>query len=209
MPGNPFAASVAKKLGMAVTGIFLYGFLVAHLSGNLLLLLDDGGTAFTAYAEFLTTHPLRVPAEVGLVVLFVVHMWLAIVVSLDNRRARPVGYEVTTAAGGRSWASRTMIWTGLAIVVFLVIHIATFKYGDRGGGTLYDLVTDSFKTNLYAGGYLVAMLVVGFHLWHAFHSAFQTLGVSARPFFRRTSVILSVVLAGGFASIPALIYLTL
>jgi len=194
---------------MAVTGILLYGFLVAHLTGNLLLLLDDGGAAFTQYADFLTGHPLLVPAEIGLIVLFVVHLWLAITVSLDNRRARPVGYAVTRAVGGRSWASRTMIWSGAGLLLFLVVHISTFKYGDRGSGTLYDLVIGSFRTELYAAGYLVAMAVIGFHLWHAFHSAFQTLGLSARPFLRRVGIGLSVVLAGGFASIPALVYLTL
>lgn len=209
MPPNPFSASVAKKLGMAVTGIFLYGFLVAHLTGNLLLLLDDGGAAFTAYADFLTTHPLLVPAEIGLIALFVVHIYLAITVSLDNRRARPVGYEVGQSAGGRSWASRTMIWSGSGLLIFLAVHLTTFKYGDRGTGTLYDLVIGSFGAELYAGGYLLALGVIGFHLWHAFHSAFQTLGLSARPFFRRVSITLSVLLAGGFASIPAIVYLTL
>ena len=105
MPVNPFSASLTKKIGMAVTGILLYGFLVAHLSGNLLLLLEDGGSAFNAYAGFLTNHPLLIPAEIGLIVLFVVHLYLAITVSIENWRARPVGYQVTRSAGGRTWAS--------------------------------------------------------------------------------------------------------
>jgi len=194
---------------MAVTGILLYGFLVSHLSGNLLLLLGDGGSAFDAYAEFLARHPLLIPAEIGLLLLFLVHIYLAITVSLDNHRARPEPYQLTASLGGRTWASRTMIWSGLAIVTFLVVHIATFKYGDRGDGTLYDLVVGSFQSELYAGGYLVALTILGFHLWHAFHSAFQTLGLSARPFLRRVSMGLSVLLAGGFAAIPAIVYLTL
>ncbi|MFC1526466.1 succinate dehydrogenase cytochrome b subunit [Candidatus Latescibacterota bacterium] len=198
----PFSSSVGKKLGMAVTGIFLYGFLLAHLTGNLLLLGDGGGATFNAYAEFLTSHPLLIPAELGLIALFVLHLYLAITVSLENRRARPTGYQVTRTSGSRSWASRTMIWSGLAIVVFLVVHITGFKYGDRGDGTLYDLVADSFRSPLYAGGYLIAMLVLGFHLWHAFHSAFQTLGLSARPKLRKLSIALCALLAGGFALIP-------
>lgn len=209
MPGNPFSASLAKKIGMAVTGILLYGFLVAHLSGNLLLLRGDGGSAFTAYSDFLINHPLLVPAEIGLILLFFVHIYLAITVSLENRRARPVAYQVKRTAGASTLASRTMIWTGSGILIFLVVHITTFKFGDRGEGSLYDLVIGSFRTELYAGGYLLVMVILGFHLWHAFHSAFQTLGVSSRPVLRRASIVLSAVLAIGFAAIPALIYLTI
>ena len=119
-----------------------------------------------------------------------------------------MAYQVSRAVGGRTWASRTMIWTGLAIVVFLVLHVATFKYGDRGGGTLYDLVIGAFRTQLYAGAYLVAMVVLGFHLWHAFHSAFQTLGLSSRPRLRKLGIALCILLAGGFAAIPAGVFLT-
>ena len=195
-------SSVAKKLGMAVTGLLLYGFLLGHLSGNFLLLKQDGGAAFNAYSDFLINHPLLLPVEIGLVIVFVLHVYLAIAVSRENRKARPIGYQVSAAVGGRSWASRTMIWSGLLILVFLVLHLINFKYGDRGNGTLYDLVEETFHKPFYVIGYLLALTVLGFHLWHAFQSAFQTLGLHTQSYIRRTSILLCLLISGGFAVIP-------
>ena len=195
-------SSVAKKLGMAVTGLLLYGFLLGHLSGNFLLLKQDGGVAFNAYSDFLINHPLLLPVEIGLVIVFVLHVYLAIAVSRENRKARPIGYHVSAAVGGRSWASRTMIWSGLLILVFLVLHLINFKYGDRGTGTLYDLVEETFHKPFYVIGYLLALTVLGFHLWHAFQSAFQTLGLHTRSYIRRASILLCLLISGGFAVIP-------
>ena len=201
------SSSIAKKLGMALTGLLLYGFLVAHLGGNLLLLKGDGGAAFNAYSEFLVQHPLLIPAELGLIAIFLSHVYLAIIVSRENRRARPVGYQMTDAVGGgRSWASRTMIWSGLVILVFLVLHLKTFKYGDHGDGTLFDLVIGTFHQQAWTIWYVAALTVLGFHLWHAFQSAFQTLGLHARGRLRVLSVALCLLVAGGFALIPVWVF---
>ncbi|MBM3279635.1 MAG: succinate dehydrogenase cytochrome b subunit [Candidatus Handelsmanbacteria bacterium] len=201
-----FTGSVGKKFGMALTGLALYVFLAGHLAGNLLLLKKDGGAQFNAYSEYLLRHPLLVPVEIGLVAVFLLHVWLAISVSRDNRRARPHGYQIVRASGGRNLASRTMLYSGLLIFVFLIVHIVNFKYGDRGGGTLYDLVVGSFKTPLYAGGYVLAMTLLGFHLWHSFQSAFQTLGIALSPRLRSASILVCLVLAGGFGVIPLWIF---
>ena len=207
MAESYITSSIGKKLGMAITGLALYGFLLGHLTGNLLLLRDDGGAAFNAYSDFLVNHPLLVPIELGLVVIFVLHIFFAVSVQRDNRRARPVGYRVTTAVGERSWASRTMVWTGLLILVFVVLHLKTFKYGELGDGSLFDLVVETFRDRLYAGWYVAAMLLLGFHLWHAFRSAFQTLGLYAKPKLRVISISLCIIVSGGFALIPAWIFL--
>lgn len=208
MAESYLSSSIGKKLAMAVTGLALYGFLLGHLSGNLLLLRRDGGAAFNAYSDFLVSHPLLVPVELGLVAIFIVHIYFAVIVARDNRRARPVAYEVTKAVGERSWASRTMIWTGSLILVFVVLHLKTFKYGELGDGSLYDLVVETFRDRLYAGWYVAAMLLLGFHLWHAFRSAFQTLGLYARPKLKAVSIILCVIVSGGFAVIPVWIFLS-
>ena len=197
--GSP---SIAKKLGMALTGLLLYGFLVGHLAGNLLLLKGDGGEQFNAYSGFLTSHPLLIPTELILLAIFILHLYLALSVWVDNRRARPVRYQKTRAVGGRSWASSTMIYSGLFILIFAVLHVMKFKYGDRGAGTLYDLVMGTFQMELYAGWYMVAMIVLGFHLWHAFQSALQTLGLYSHKRLRSASAVLSLILAGGFGIIP-------
>lgn len=212
-PYNPlmlaklFSGSIGKKFGMALTGLVLYGFLVGHLAGNLLLLKKDGGRQFNAYSEYLLRHPLLVPVELGLVAIFVLHVYLAIRVSLDNRRARPVGYQVSRASGGRNWASSTMFYSGSLIFLFLVIHLKTFKYGDRAGGTLYDLVIRTFQTPLYTGWYVLAMALMGFHLWHSLQSAFQTLGIELSKRLRAASIAVCLVIAGGFGAIPLWVYL--
>ena len=89
-----FSSSLGKKLGMALTGLLLFGFLLGHLSGNLLLLKGDGGVAFNAYSESLVQHPLIIPVELILLGIFLLHVVLAISVARDNRRARPVGYQM-------------------------------------------------------------------------------------------------------------------
>ena len=185
---------------MALTGRILYGFLVGHLTGILLLLKDDGGRSFNAYSDFLINHPLLIPAEIFLVIVFELHLFLAISVTRDNRRARTVGYQTTQSVGGRSFASHTMIYSGVVILVFLVLHLKTFKYGDKPSG-LYDLVLATFQQTGYLIWYAVAMLVLGFHLWHAFHSAFQTLSIGSDK-IKSLGLVLCLGLALGFGFLP-------
>ena len=200
MPPTFLSSPIGKKMGMALTGLILYGFLVGHLAGNLLLLKDDGGRSFNAYSDFLINHPLLIPAEIFLVVVFALHLFLAISVTRDNRRARPVGYQTTRSVGGRSFASHTMIYSGVVILVFLVLHLKTFKYGDKPSG-LYDLVLATFQQTGYMIWYMVAMLVLGFHLWHAFHSAFQTLSIRSDK-IKSLGLVLCLFLALGFGFLP-------
>ena len=101
-----------------------------------------------------------------------------------------------------------MIYSGILILVFVVLHVKTFKYGDQGAGTLYDLVMHTFRDPLYAGGYVFAMIVLGFHLWHAFQSALQSLGFQARKKLHLAGIILCLILAGGFAFIPLWTFFT-
>ena len=200
MPSTFLSSPIGKKMGMALTGLILYGFLVGHLTGNLLLLKDDGGRSFNAYSDFLINHPLLIPAEIFLVVVFALHLFLAISVTRDNRRARTVGYQTTQSVGGRSFASHTMIYSGVVILVFLVLHLKTFKYGEKPSG-LYDLVLATFQQTGYLIWYAVAMLVLGFHLWHAFHSAFQTLSIRSDK-IKSLGLVLCLVLALGFGFLP-------
>lgn len=201
MTAQIFRSSIAKKLGMALTGMVLYGFLLGHLVGNTLLLHDDGGQAFNAYSEFLITHPLIVPVELFLLAIFALHVYLAIRVSIENKQARPTGYQRFKGQGKRSWASYTMVYSGVLILAFLVIHIATFKYGDRGGGTLYDLVVATFQQPGYLAWYIFSMVVLGFHLWHAFQSAFQTLSIGGQR-VKSLGLALCLVLSLGFGFLP-------
>ena len=190
---------------MAITGLIWYGFLVGHLIGNFLLFKGDGGEAFDTYAEFLENFPLLIPIELFLVAAVALHVYLAISVTADNRRARPVGYQVNRSSGGRSFASSSMAYTGTLTLVFIIVHVATFKFGDRIDGSLYKLVVQTFQQTGYAVWYIVAMLVLGFHLWHAFHSAFQTLSLRSK-IIRNVGSVLCIFIATGFALLPIAAY---
>jgi len=206
--GTPvFSTSIGKKLGMALTGLVLYSFLIGHLAGNLQLFACDGGTTFNTYADFMISNPLLIPTEFILLGVMMTHVAFAVSLSRAARRARPQGYAVQKAVGGRSLASRTMLWSGLIILIFLIIHIRTFKFGEIGEGGLSALVAETFQQPVWAGGYLLVMTVLGFHLWHAMHSAFQTLGWHTRAGWRLASSLMSILIAGGFAAIPVYFFL--
>jgi len=123
-------SSIGRKLLMGASGLLLLAFLVVHVAGNLVLFA--GRAAFNGYSHHLVSNPLIYVAEVGLLVLFLAHLVSGIVVARDNRAARPTAYVVKRRAGGvshKSFASTTMILTGLFVLVFVPLHLWTFKWG--------------------------------------------------------------------------------
>lgn len=198
-------ASILKKSLMAATGLFWFGYLIVHLAGNLLLV--KGPESFNFYAETLGSNPLVVIAEIALLVTLLVHVFSALRVSRENNRARPHPYVYKVPTTGCStFASRTMWYGGVILLLFIIVHVWTFKYGDHAGeGGLWGLVVRSFKHPLIVAGYVFAMLPLGLHLSHGFGSAFQTLGVVApswRLGLHRTGRILGWILAVGFLLLP-------
>ena len=208
MLGKLLNSPVAKKMIMAITGLIWYGFLVGHLLGNLLLLKDDGGETFDAYAAFLTNHPLLIPAELFLMLTFFTHVYLAIRLSIENRRARPTRYQMTRSSGGRNLASSSMAYTGTFTLIFIIFHLLTFKYGERIDGSLYKLVDATFRQTGYMVWYVIAMVILGFHLFHAFQSAFQTLSIHSKR-AQKLGLSLCIVIASGFALLPISMYMGL
>jgi len=208
MLGNALRSPVAKKMIMAVTGLIWYGFLVGHLLGNLLLLRGDGGETFDAYASFLINHPLLIPAELFLIVTFFTHIYMAVTLTIENRRARPTAYQVVRSSGGRNLSSSSMAITGTFTLIFIIFHLITFKYGERVDGSLYKLVETTFQQTGYMVWYVVAMIILGFHLFHAFQSAFQTLSLRSRK-VQKIGLSLCVIIAGGFALLPISIFMGL
>ena len=206
MFANLLTSPVAKKMIMAVTGLIWYGFLVGHLLGNLLLLKDDGGATFDAYATFLINHPLLIPAELFLILTFFTHVYMAVKLSVENRRARPTQYQMTKSSGGRNFASSTMAYTGSFTLIFIILHLVTFKYGERIDGSLYMLVENTFQQTGYVVWYVLAMAILGFHLFHAFQSAFQTLSIRSKK-VQKIGLSLCVIIASGFALLPISIYM--
>jgi succinate dehydrogenase / fumarate reductase cytochrome b subunit len=208
-------SSVARKLVNGLTGVLAMLFIIAHLAGNLTLL--GGPDAFNTYAESL--HRLGVlvyVAEVGLLVLFLVHAVTAIQVYLQKRAARRHGYTVARTKGPPSrqtLASRTMIVTGIVLLVFLVWHVIQFRFGPyyttvlAGAEVrdLYRLVWEVFQSPVWVGVYVAVMLLLGFHLRHGFWSAFQSIGLldaNVRPFAYTAGVVFAVVMAVGFLLLP-------
>ena len=212
-----FTSSVGTKVLLALTGLALVGFLVFHLAGNLLLFW--GPEKYNEHAHALISNPLVIPAELGLLAIFLLHAFKAIATFSRNRRARPVKYESTAWAGGpsrKSWASVSMIVTGLIALGFVPFHLITFKYGptyvgaEAGVRDLYRLLIEVFQNPGYVAFYIVAMLLIGMHLRHGVSSALQSLGLIPARWtraFLAVGLALAVLVGGGFILIPVYIYL--
>ena len=126
-----FSYSIGKKLIMGLTGLFLILFLLVHLVGNLLLI--SGPEAFNEYAEFMGSNLLIRIAEIGLFAIFLVHIVNGLLISIKNGKARPVKYAVNAGKANSSWFSRNMKWTGIFILVFLILHLLSFFLTSRFG----------------------------------------------------------------------------
>ena len=213
---SPLRSLITTKLIIGVTGILLFAYLLLHIAGNLMVFL--GRDAFNSYSHALISNPLVVPVEIGLLVVFLIHLFKAVRMTFQNQSARPVKYATKTWAGGasqKSLASSSMILTGLAILIFVPIHVKTFKYGafyDVGGGVrdLYRMEAENFSSPLAVAFYVVMMVVVGLHLWHGVASSFQSIGLSGprfTPLIRKIGKVSAVVIAGGFIVITLWVFL--
>jgi len=210
-------SSIGKKLLMALSGLFFCSFLLVHLSGNMLLFID--GDMFNAYTSVMASASINKVLEIVMVVLFLTHISTSALLTIENRAARPQKYAMDVSAGKRTFMSSNMFITGSIILVFLVLHLIGFKYGNWSNDpvmmanpdnmTMYQLVADRLSGLLYALGYTIAVIVLGFHLNHAFQSAFQTLGLNHKkytPFIHKVGTFYSIIIALGFASFPVFFF---
>jgi len=197
-------SSIARKQMMALTGLSFCAFLAIHLFGN--LTIYGGKTRFNAYSDHL--HSLGVlinVAEIGLLLLALIHVLLATLLYVENWQARPVRYVMKTNAGGRTLSSTLMPYTGLYLLVFVIIHLLTFHFVDRGNQGIFQIVANVFSKPGYVIFYAFSMIVAAFHVKHGFWSAFQTLGGNHpkyMPLVRAVSLIFSLCVAAGFGFIP-------
>ncbi len=206
-------SSITKKLVMALAGLFLILFLPVHLGINLLLLKEDP-VPFNEAAHFMATFPPIKIFEVILLGTFLIHILWGIILQIQNWMARPSRYRVTNYSQ-TSFFSKFMIYTGGIVLIFLVIHFINFylmKLGIVEGDpeNFYKEAHDLFQLPGYITFYLVSFVILGFHLHHAFQSAFQTLGWNHKkytPVIKALGVIYSIFIPLGFFIIPILIYL--
>lgn len=203
-------SSVGGKVTMAVTGLLLFGFVVAHLLGNLQLLA--GPAAINGYAKFLHDQgALLWVARIGLLVVFVLHVVTAVRLSRDNRAARPVPYS-RQATIQATFASRSMVLSGLSLLVFVVYHLLHFTFGvtnpehfaKKGaaaqGHDVYAMVTSSFQVPAIAIAYAAFQVVLFLHLSHGVQSLAQSLGLHHgryTPMIKTLSYVLAGLVAGG------------
>jgi len=193
---------------MALSGLAWVGFLIGHLSGN--LLMYKAPEAFDAYGRGL--HALGggivvVFAEIGLATFFLAHIISGVRMTLANSAARKQGYAVKANAGESTLASRTMIAGGVILAAFVVLHLWQFRmqWDPNSEQSLWTLTVTTLKNPLWAGFYVLSMFFLGLHLSHGFGSAFQTLGLfkpSWRAQLRNIGRVLGWVVAVGFMSFP-------
>lgn len=180
-------SSVSKKMVMAVTGFALFLFIIGHMLGNLQVFL--GSEALNAYAHKLQSMGAFLwTARVFLLVILIVHMALAISVSIENRKARPIPYCVKNSIQ-TTYAGRTMMLSGALIFLFIVYHLAHFTLGvikpeafhlvdSQGRHDVYAMMIAGYKSYLISSIYILAMMFLCWHLSHGFASFLQTLGLT-------------------------------
>ena len=217
-----FTSSIGKKLIMSLTGLFLVTFLIAHLVGNIQLLIPDGGEKFNLYAKFMTTNPLIKTVSYLLYASILLPAIQGLILWASNRSARGnQRYAVNspTATGTNTFASRKMGWLGTVILIFLLIHLYQFwlqmKMGtlpmiqydsvDYQVKNLYLPVEAAFKNIGFVIFYVVSMIAIAFHLLHGIQSGFQSLGLNHKkytPLIRFIGAAVAILIPLGFAIIP-------
>ena len=212
---------IGKKLLMSLSGLFLLAFLLVHLTINSMILFDSTGDLFNRAAHFMSTNPIIKVVEPVLAIGFILHIIYALILTIHNLYTRPVGYNRQKLGHSSSWSSRNMFVLGLVIFAFLVIHIANFFWKIKFTG--HELLTDvtingehmensfALVTTYFIDWwwiiivYVIGAIALGLHLFHSIWSAFQTLGWSNSLWRRRLNrlgLVVSVIIAGGFAFIP-------
>lgn len=212
-------SSIGKKVVMGLTGLFLISFLVVHCFLNSFIFFNDGGLMFNTGADFMAHNWLIRAGEIVLFVGLIVHMVQALILTIENRKARPVGYNVVDGKANSSWYSRSMGLLGTLLLMFLIIHLMHFWVKSRftglpgedanGHENLYAVMQVTFSMLWVVIVYTLAMISLAYHLLHGFQSAFQTLGLNHKkytPLIKNIGIGFSIIIPLIFALMPILMY---
>ncbi|NBX16427.1 MAG: cytochrome B subunit [Proteobacteria bacterium] len=218
------SSSIGRKYIMAVSGLVWVLFVLTHMIGNLLIFA--GKDAYNVYSHKLITNPLIYLAEAALVIFIGAHAFTGISLKLRNNRTKPTLYAVTPkSAKGASLSSKSMIWSGTITLVFLILHLVTFKYGQyyaysKDGADvvldgikvrdIHQLVIECFEKPGYVAWYGICLVLVGLHLYHGVASSFQTLGLNHPKFNNAIKMFgwaYAIVVALGFLAVPLYVFI--
>jgi succinate dehydrogenase / fumarate reductase cytochrome b subunit len=211
-----YRSTIGKKIIMAVTGLIGIGFVIAHMAGNLQAFV--GRDKLNAYGALLhgPLGELLWIVRLVLIIAVLLHILMAYQLTLRARAARPVDYR-ERAPQVSTWASRTMRWGGVLLLVFIVLHILHFTTGQVdpagwhgrldpvGRRDVYGNLVASFRIWWVAAFYILAMIFLGLHLYHGAWSSVRTLGYakpSPHPLHRRVALIIALVIWLGFTIVP-------
>lgn len=214
------SSSIGKKIVMGLTGLFLISFLVVHCFINSLIFFNDGGLTFNTGAHFMATNWLIRFGEYVLFAGLILHMVQALILTVENNKARPVGYAKSNGAANSTWYSRSMGLLGTLLLMFLIIHLAHFWVKSRftglpgedaeGHENLYAVMQETFTHLWVVVVYCFAMISLAYHLLHGFQSAFQTLGLNHKkytPLIKSAGMWFSIIIPLIFAAMPITMYL--
>jgi succinate dehydrogenase / fumarate reductase cytochrome b subunit len=192
---------------MSITGLCFCGFLAGHLAGN--LTIYGGQEMFNSYAAHLhSLGVLLLVIEWGLLTLAVIHVLTGLTLFYQNYQARPVRYRVNKSGGGRTLGSRTMPYTGILLLAFVLFHLVNFHFADKTDTTIHTIVTEAFSNPLYVLIYIAAMVVAAIHVSHGFWSAFQTIGANHpkyMPIIKMAGLVFALAIGIGFGTLPIFI----
>lgn len=212
-----FNSTIGQKQLMALSGLVWSGFVFTHMLGNLLIFVSP--QKYNEYGHAIVSNPALYLAEGFLILTLLAHIIKGIAVTIRNRRARPVTPAVgLSGEKNSSFAVKTMIYQGVIIAVFVVLHLLTFKFGphysvDYGKGEirdLYRLILEVFQQPVYVAGYFLCMIVLGLHLSHGFYSSVQTLGIhhpKYNPAIKIVGHVYALAVSAGFAAQPIYVFL--
>lgn len=221
---NIFGSSLGKKYVMAVSGCVLFLFVVGHLVGNLQIFL--GPDAINRYGHFLQSNvELLWPVRIILILLVLLHIWSAARLSRENLVARPVGYAQYRPVGS-SYASRTMLMSGIIIFIFVVYHLLHYTVMVRylnftgqnfasfvdakGRHDIFKMLVVGFSNGWVSAFYILGLALLCLHLSHGFSSMFQSLGWRSGPyrrFLEKAAQVIAWLIFLGYTSIPVAILL--
>ena len=186
---SSWKSSVSKKVYMSITGLLLSLFVIGHLIGNTLMYL--GPESFNKYGHTLMSNPFIYVIEGVLLLIFLTHVITAIKLIIENYMARPEKYYMKIRTGrGATFASATMLYTGPAILIFIIVHLINFKFGpiyfDTYAGIemrdLHRLMIEFYQSKASITFYIIFMIILGVHISHGFWSLFQSLGINFEPY---------------------------